>query len=98
MPKIQLLPAKTEIDVPKGTRLIQAIREAGLPIASPCGDELLCGKCRVSILSGEVVREAGVEADAKRRNGVDPEQRLACAVRVHHDLSISADYWGPLDD
>ena len=96
MPKIQLFPAEIQIDVPKGTRLIQAIRDAGLPIASPCGDDLLCGKCGVRILSGSVSREAAIEADAKRRNGVRAEQRLACAIRVHDDLSVTADYWGPL--
>ena len=98
MPKIQLLPADIQIDVPRGTRLIQAIRDAGLPIASPCGDDLICGKCGVRILSGAVAREAPVETKAKQRNGVAPEQRLACAIRIQGDLTLTADYWGPLRD
>ncbi len=94
MPKIQFRPRDTEIDVPAGTRLIDAIRSAGLPIASPCGDDLICGKCGVHILRGRVAREAAVERDAKTRNRVAAGQRLACAVRVRDDLVISADYWG----
>lgn len=78
--------------------MIQAIRDAGLPIASPCGDDLLCGKCGVRILSGAVSHEAPVEAEAKRRNGINAELRLACAVRVQEDLTLTADYWGPLRD
>ena len=94
MPKIQFRPSDTWVDVAAGTRLIDAIRSAGLPIASPCGDDLICGKCGVRILKGAVAREAAVERDAKARNLVAPEQRLACAIRVRDDLVISADYWG----
>ena len=94
MVQIQFRPAGTTIDVPRGTLLIDAVRRAGLPIASPCGDDLICGRCGVRVLSGEVSREAPVERDAKVRNRVPPEQRLACAIRVRGDLVITADYWG----
>ncbi len=94
MVQIQFRPAGTTIDVPRGTLLIDAVRRAGLPIASPCGDDLICARCGVRVLSGEVSREAPVERDAKARNRVPPEQRLACAIRVRDDLVITADYWG----
>ncbi len=94
MPKIQFRPGDLAIDVRRGTLLIEAIREAGLPIASPCGDDLICGKCGVRSLSGQVGREAPVERDAKQRNRVPAGQRLACALRVRDDLVVSADYWG----
>ena len=93
MPEIQLRPGGRRIDVAKGTLLIDAIRGAGVPIASPCGDDLICGKCGVRIVEGRVAREAAVERDAKRRNRVPETYRLACAVRVHDDLVVSADYW-----
>ncbi len=94
MVQIQFRPAGTTIDVPRGTLLIDAVRRAGLPIASPCGDDLICGRCGVRVLSGEVSREVPVERDAKARNRVPSEQRLACAIRVREDLVITADYWG----
>lgn len=93
MPTVRLLPKGIELRVPKGARLIDVVREAGLPIARACGDELVCGKCGVRIVSGRVSREAPVERRAKQRNRVAPELRLACALRVNHDLSVSADYW-----
>ncbi len=96
VPSIRFRPAERVIDVRRGALLIDAVREAGLPIASPCGDDLVCGKCGVRILSGSVTREAPIERNAKERNRVDPELRLACAVRVHHDLEVTAAYWGPL--
>ena len=87
-------PRGATLEIPGGTRLIDAVREAGLPIASSCGDDLICAKCGVRILSGEVSREKSTEREAKRRNRVPPELRLACALRVHDDLVVTADYWG----
>jgi len=94
MPKIQFRPNGREIDVKRGTLLIEAIREAGLPIASPCGDDLICGKCGVRIVEGRVGRQAPVERNAMERNRVPEGQRLACAIRVRDDLVVTADYWG----
>jgi len=94
MLRVRFEPRGDTLEIPGGTRLIDAVREAGLPIASSCGDDLICGKCGVRILSGKVSREKGSEREAKRRNRVPPELRLACALRVHDDLVVTADYWG----
>jgi len=93
VPTVRFLPKGVELEVRKGTRLIDAVRDAGLPIARACGDDLVCAKCGVRILSGRVAREAPVERRAKARNRVPPELRLACALRVHGNLSLSAEYW-----
>jgi ferredoxin len=68
VPTVRFLPKGVELEVRKGTRLIDAVREAGLPIARACGDDLICAKCGVRILSGRVAREAPVERRAKARN------------------------------
>lgn len=94
MPTLRFLPRGAVLDVPAGTRLIDAIRRAGLPIARACGDDLICALCGVRILEGRVSREARVETRAKRANRVDAGLRLACAIRVHDDLTLTADYWG----
>ena len=93
MPTVRFLPKGVELEVPKGTRLIDAVREAGLPIARACGDDLVCAKCGVRIVSGRVAREAAIERRAKARNRISPELRLACALRIHGDLVLSAEYW-----
>ena len=94
MPTLRFKPSGTLIDIAKGTLLIDAIRSAGLPIASACGDDLVCAKCGVRILEGRVTRESRVERETKKRNRVPDELRLACAVRVHEDLTLTANYWG----
>src|SRR5262245_23218560 len=98
MPVVRMLPSGLELEVARGTRLSEAIRQAGLPIAAPCGDELICGKCALRIVEGRVEREAPVERAAKERNRVKPEYRLACALRVRSDLTVHADYWGAVGE
>ena len=95
MPVVRMLPAGIRLEVPRGTRLTDAIRQAGLPIAAPCGDELICAKCGLRVVEGDVDRESDVERRAKQRNRVAPDYRLACALRVRGDLTVRADYWGP---
>ena len=94
MPSVRFEPKGTVVDVPAGTLLIDAVQQAGLPIAHSCGDGLICAQCGVRVLEGRVSDEKPVERNSKRRNRIDPELRLACAVRVHEDLRITADYWG----
>ena len=93
MPKLRFQPTGIEREVAKGTRLVDAIRDAGLPIARACGDDLVCAKCGVRILAGKVAREKPIERRTKARNRVDPGLRLACALRVSEDLEVTADYW-----
>jgi ferredoxin len=40
------------LQVPPGTSILQAVREAGLVVAPPCADGL-CGNCETRILDGE---------------------------------------------
>ncbi len=94
MPRLSLLPSAIEIEVRMGARLTEAIRAAGLPIAAPCGDDLICAKCAVRIVSGAVAAESRIETEMKQRNRVPSDYRLACALRVRSDLVVTTDYWG----
>jgi adenylate cyclase len=81
--------------VPAGTSLLEAVRSAGLPIASACGAQALCGRCGVRVLRGgdALGPETPAETDSKRRNRVPGELRLACRVAVEGDLEVTASYW-----
>jgi 2Fe-2S ferredoxin len=82
------------VRVAAGSLLIDAVREAGLPIAQSCGGEGLCGRCGVAIdRAAKLSAETPAEQDAKQRNRIDPSLRLACRVAVESDLSIDAPYW-----
>lgn len=81
--------------MPTGTSLLEAVRRAGLPIASACDASALCGRCAVRVLAGAetLAGESAAETKAKARNRVANELRLACRVQVEDDLEITASYW-----
>lgn len=83
------------VTVPTGSTLIGAIARAGLPLASACGADGLCGRCGVAILAGEsaLEPETADELRIKSRNRIDPKLRLACRTLVTADLEITASYW-----
>jgi ferredoxin len=43
--------AGTVLQVPAGTSILQAVREAGLDVTAPCADGL-CGTCETRVLEG----------------------------------------------
>lgn len=81
--------------VPRGTLLLDAVRAAGLPVASGCGAHALCARCAVEVVDGAEALEpaSAEEREALRRNRIDPRLRLACRVRVGADLSVRTSYW-----
>jgi ferredoxin len=83
------------VSVPSGTLLIDAGARRDLPIASACRGDGLCGRCGVAIVAGSATSpaETAEETRCKERNRIDPGLRLACRIRVHADLDVTAPYW-----
>jgi ferredoxin len=81
--------------VETGTTLLEAARRAGLPVARACAERTLCGRCALRIVEGAAALspEAPGEAEAKRRNRVPAELRLACACTVKGPVCATASYW-----
>ncbi len=83
------------VSLVEGRTLMEAARAAGLPIASACGGGSLCARCGVEILAGagHLTPEPASEAEAKRRNRIEPRLRLACVARVAGPVEVTAAYW-----
>lgn len=81
--------------VPSGTRLLEAVQRAGLPIAHACGGGGLCGRCGVQVLAGAeaLAPPSAAEERAKQRNRVPAELRLACQLELCGPLEVTASYW-----
>ena len=54
MPRVEFHPSGKTVQVPPQTRLLDAARQAGVKIESPCGGDGTCGKCLVRVTGGEV--------------------------------------------
>lgn len=74
-------------DVAAGTRLVNAIEDAGVHILHRCGGHARCTTCRVEFLAGEP--EAMTVAERDRLKGLkDKGIRLSCQIRVDHDMTV----------
>jgi adenylate cyclase len=93
--RIRFEPSGRIAEVAVGTLLADAVGQAGLPLARGCSREALCGGCAVRLLEGgeSLAPASQREADAKRRNRVSEDMRLACCVVVPGDLVVTARYW-----
>jgi uncharacterized 2Fe-2S/4Fe-4S cluster protein (DUF4445 family) len=88
MPKILFNPSGKSVDVPAGTRLLDAVRQAGIELDSPCGGKGACGKCMVRIESGDFKTDSlGIVPRAATDEGFV----LACRTNVSDSgLTVAA--------
>jgi len=82
MPEIKFLPSGRSVAAKPGTTVLEAAREAGIELDSPCGGKGTCGKCVVRIASGDADSESlGIlSAETVAEGSV-----LACSTRVAKD-------------
>ncbi len=83
---LTILPQGKKIQVKPGTVLLDAIRQAGFEISSPCNGQQLCGKCKVSITDPAPPIEAPLEHLST--DEVAAGIRLACQVGIHANMQV----------
>ena len=78
-------PSDKTASVPTGTLVVEAMRQAGVDIAQPCGGQGRCGRCAVIVESGEVRRRSTLRLSAA---DVEAGYALACQAVVEADATI----------
>jgi len=93
--EVRFEPSGRRARVAPGTSLLEAARSAGLPVASSCGAEGICGRCGMEIIAGgEALAEPSPrELEIKRMNRIEPALRLSCRIALSSDLVVTAPYW-----
>jgi len=76
-----------QVDVPEGTRLVHAVKQAGVEIGHRCGGHARCTTCRVEIEAGEPEKMTEAEAERLGRGDVG-DVRLACQIAVEGDMTV----------
>jgi ferredoxin len=92
---IRFLPSGKIARVPAGTTLLNAARQAVLPVASACGEHQLCALCGLEIIEGAetLSPEPDEEAHIKELNRIDEKLRLSCQLEITGNLVVRAQYW-----
>lgn len=75
MPRVAIEGLERSVQVPEGTKLLEALRSLDPEIEAPCGGQGRCGKCRV------LIEDSGVPSMKK--------EVLACQYEVEKDLLVA---------
>lgn len=86
MPRVRFLPAEQSVEVPAGTLLSDAARQAGLDLLMPCGGQGRCGRCAVIVEEGAVRRRSTHRLSPA---DVATGYALACQTTVEGDLIVT---------
>jgi Na+-transporting NADH:ubiquinone oxidoreductase subunit F len=82
-----LVNEERKIDVPVGSKLLNALSDSQLFVASACGGGGTCGQCRVKVFEGGGSLLATETSHVNKRQAAAGE-RLSCQVVVKQDMKI----------
>lgn len=95
MPIVTFLPSGKSIEVPSGTLLFDAAKKVGLPVASSCGADNVCGKCNMQIVSGGEYLSVQQDEELKllQRDKNPLADRISCMTQILGDCVVTTRYW-----
>lgn len=85
-PRITFQPSGRALHVPAGTTILEAAIRAGVPIEAACGSGMICGKCKVRVVSGNAKAPGGTRSLSATAQAEG--WRLACATKIENDLVV----------
>ena len=95
MPTVTFLPSGKKIEVASGTLLFDAALRVGLPVASSCSAEFVCGRCNMTVSAGteNLSPQRDLEKNLLQRQGKPASDRVSCVTRIYGDCSVGTSYW-----
>ncbi len=85
---IDFEPIGLRIPCMKGDTVFNAAGKAGIPIISYCGGKMICGRCKIRIINGNVSAISTNEKNLLSEEEIANNYRLACTMRVLSDLKV----------
>jgi 2Fe-2S ferredoxin len=95
MPTIRFVKNYPPIEVEAGAELMDSLRRAGLPVASSCDGDGVCGRCRLVIVAGaeNLSPLKPIEEILRTRLRLPGGVRISCQALVLGDVTVDASYW-----
>jgi len=79
---VQFEPSGTAVEIEPGRTLLEAAREAEIPLPAACGGRGYCGKCRARVVGGPLSSVTPREKEALTGTLLADGWRLACQCKV----------------
>jgi 2Fe-2S ferredoxin len=91
MPKVRFIREKLDVEVPQGTTILEASRQAGAPEGDRCGGVCACSTCHVYVVEGfeqtsEIEDEEFDILD--KAFDVRMNSRLGCQAKIAGDIAV----------
>lgn len=99
MPWIHFRKTRPPIEVASGTKLMQALLDHGIPVASSCRGDGVCAKCRIEIVTPSahdpkaLSPESDLEKFLRERHRLSKQERISCQTQVFGDITVDTTYW-----
>lgn len=95
MPTISILKTGKTIEVPEGATLMLELLKAGLPVASSCQGDGICGKCKIEVVEGweNLSKIDSREEILSKRLRIKMPYRVSCQTKVYGDITLDTAYW-----
>jgi len=95
MPKVTIQKTGKIIEVAPGANLMSTLLDASLPVASSCGGDGVCRKCRVQVLQGKehLSEPTPTEEFLWECGEYEKNERMSCQAQIVGDITVSTTYW-----
>lgn len=75
--------------------LMNCLLDSQIPVASSCGGDGICGKCRITVIenSQNLTSPSDHELELLKKLKTSSDVRLSCQCFVRGEVTIDATYW-----
>jgi ferredoxin, 2Fe-2S len=86
---------RSDISCQVGDNLMKTLLKFDVPVASSCGGDGVCAKCRIKIVIGKenLSQPSELELRLLSKSFGNDEDRISCQTQVIGDITIDAGYW-----
>ncbi len=94
MPKLNCPQLNRVIDIDPSQSLMENLLRQGIPVASSCGGDGICGKCRMRVFTpAELPPASELEKKTLEKNDGEPGERLSCQLHLSENAMAETSYW-----
>lgn len=94
MPKLNCPQLNRVLDLDPQKSLMDNLLKNGIQVASSCGGDGICGKCRMRVFTpGELASPSDLEKSTLEKNGAEAGERLSCQLFLEDSAMAETTYW-----